>query len=89
MTGGPVFTSRLRGRPLLDSEGLTIGRIRDVVILPAAGNDPPRALGLVVTLHRRRRATGMWVARSRSSAATRRHRRAAAGRHNKKQPPRR
>jgi CBS domain-containing protein len=54
MTGGQVFTSRLMGRPLLDGEGLTIGRIRDVVVLPAAGNDPPRALGLVVTLQRRR-----------------------------------
>jgi CBS domain-containing protein len=54
MTDEQVFTSRLKSRPLLDSEGLTIGRIRDVVILPAAGDDPPRALGLVVTLHRRR-----------------------------------
>jgi CBS domain-containing protein len=54
MTGGQIFTSRLRGRPVLDSEGLTIGRIRDVVILPPAGSDPPRALGLVVTLNRRR-----------------------------------
>jgi CBS domain-containing protein len=54
MTGGQVFTSRLKGRPLLDSAGLTIGRIRDVVILPATGNDPPRALGLVVTWQRRR-----------------------------------
>ena len=54
MTGRQVFTSRLRGRPLLDSEGLTIGRVRDVVILPAAGSEPPRALGLVVTLQRRR-----------------------------------
>jgi CBS domain-containing protein len=48
-----VFTSRLKGRPLLDSENLTIGRIRDVVILPA-GSEPPRAIGLVVTLQRRR-----------------------------------
>jgi CBS domain-containing protein len=54
MTGGQVFMSRLRGRPLLDSEGLTIGRIRDVVILPGTGKEPPRALGLVVTLQRRR-----------------------------------
>ena len=54
MTGRQVFTSRLKGRPLLDSEGLAIGRIRDVVILPAAGTEPPRALGLVVTLQRRR-----------------------------------
>ncbi len=54
MADGQVFTSRLKGRPLLDGEDLTIGRIRDVVILPAVGNDPPRALGLVVTLQRRR-----------------------------------
>jgi CBS domain-containing protein len=54
MTDHQVFTSRLKGRPLLDGEGLTIGRIRDVVILPGAGKEPPRALGLVVTLHRRR-----------------------------------
>ena len=54
MAGDQVFTSRLKGRPLLDSEGLTIGRIRDVVILPGPGKEPPRALGLVVTLQRRR-----------------------------------
>jgi MgtE intracellular N domain len=54
MDGSQVFTSRLKGRPLLDGEGLTIGRIRDVVILAAGGNEPPRALGLVVTLQRRR-----------------------------------
>jgi CBS domain-containing protein len=51
--GKQIFTSRLKGRPLLDSDGLTIGRIRDVVILPAVGTDPPRALGLIVTLQRR------------------------------------
>ena len=54
MTGDQVFTSRLKGRPLLDGEGLTIGRIRDVVILPGPAKEAPRALGLVVTLQRRR-----------------------------------
>ena len=29
MTGRQMSTPRLRGRPLLDSGGLTIGRIRD------------------------------------------------------------
>ncbi|HEX9033803.1 MAG TPA: CBS domain-containing protein [Streptosporangiaceae bacterium] len=53
MTGVPVFTSRLTGRRLLDGEGLAIGRIRDVVILPAAGSEPPWVLGVVVTLQRR------------------------------------
>jgi len=54
MTAQQVFTSRLRGRPLLDSEETSIGRVRDVVILPAARGDSPRALGLVVMLQRRR-----------------------------------
>jgi CBS domain-containing protein len=53
MASNEVFTSRLAGRPLLDSEGLSIGRIRDVVILPAAGGEPPRAIGLLVTVQRR------------------------------------
>ena len=48
-----VFTARLTGRPLLDSDGRTIGRVRDVVIWPVAGAEPPRALGLVVSLRRR------------------------------------
>jgi CBS domain-containing protein len=48
-----VFTSRLKGRPLLDSAGLVIGRISDVVLLSAVGSEPPRALGLVVALRRR------------------------------------
>ena len=38
MTAQQVFTSRLHGRPLLDSEGTPIGRVRDVVFLR-----PPRA----------------------------------------------
>jgi CBS domain-containing protein len=54
MADQQVFTSRLKGRPLLGSEDLTIGRIRDVVILPAGDSEAPRALGLVVTLQRRR-----------------------------------
>jgi CBS domain-containing protein len=53
MTPGPVFTSRLSGRHLLDSEDQAIGRIRDVVILPTAAGDPPWVLGLVVTWQRR------------------------------------
>jgi CBS domain-containing protein len=48
-----VFTSRLKGRPLLDSAGLVIGRVADVVLLSAVGDEPPRALGLVVALRRR------------------------------------
>jgi CBS domain-containing protein len=35
-------------------DGLSIGRISDVVILQAVGADPPRALGLVAAVQRRR-----------------------------------
>jgi len=48
-----VFTARLTGRPLLDTDGRALGRVRDVVIWPVAGDEPPRALGLVVQLRRR------------------------------------
>ncbi len=53
MPESPVFTSRLTGLRLLGSDGLSIGKVRDVVILQAAPGDPPRALGLVVTVQRR------------------------------------
>src|SRR5580704_19650129 len=53
MTTEPVFTSRLSGRRLLGADGLSIGRVSDVVILQPVGADPPRALGLVVSLQRR------------------------------------
>jgi len=53
VTEGLVFTSRLAGRRLLGSDSLSIGRVRDVVILQAVPGEPPRALGLVVTVRRR------------------------------------
>jgi CBS domain-containing protein len=52
-TARQVFTSRLKGRPLVDSDWLVIGRVSNVVLLPLVGNEPPRALGLVVALRRR------------------------------------
>ena len=52
-TTSPVFTSRLTGRQLLDSDGQAVGRVRDVVILPSAGGEPPWVLGVIVTLQRR------------------------------------
>jgi len=52
-TARQVFTSRLKGRPLVGSDGLLIGRVSDVVLLSQVGDEPPRALGLVVALRRR------------------------------------
>jgi len=57
-----VFTSRLSGRPLLDNDDLAIGRVRDVVIWPLAGDEPPRALGLVVAVAWN---AALWVWRTR------------------------
>jgi len=54
LIAAPVFTSRLTGRRLLGTDGLSIGRISDVVILQPVGADPPRALGLVAAVQRRR-----------------------------------
>jgi CBS domain-containing protein/sporulation protein YlmC with PRC-barrel domain len=54
-----VFTSRLEGRPFMDGEGVTIGRVRDVVILPVPGGEAPHALGLVVQMRRRRIFVGL------------------------------
>lgn len=54
MTTTPVFTSRLTGRVLRDSDGFSIGRVRDVVLMPSPGHEPPWALGLIGTLQRRR-----------------------------------
>ncbi|MGH3171055.1 MAG: magnesium transporter MgtE N-terminal domain-containing protein [Trebonia sp.] len=53
-TSRQVFASRLQGRPLLDGDDRPLGKIRDIVVLPAVGGDPPRALGLVVQMRRRR-----------------------------------
>jgi CBS domain-containing protein len=39
----------------MDGEGVTIGRVHDVVLLPVVGSQSPHALGLVVQLRRRRR----------------------------------
>ena len=54
MAAAEVFVSRLTGRPLVDSEDLSIGRVRDVVVMPSATGEPPQALGLIVNLRRRR-----------------------------------
>jgi CBS domain-containing protein len=38
----------------MDGDGLTIGRVRDVVLLPVVGSESPHVLGLVVQVRRRR-----------------------------------
>lgn len=50
-----VFISRLRGLPVLDVAGDTVGRLRDVVISLRALGRAPRVKGLVVDIFGRRR----------------------------------
>lgn len=49
-----LFAGRLLRLPLSDEAGAVLGRIEDVVLAPAAGQMPPRVLGLVANVQRRR-----------------------------------
>src|SRR5215207_1152574 len=48
-----VFVSRVTRLPLSDSEGAPIGRIEDLVLVPSHKR-PPRVLGFVASVKRRR-----------------------------------
>jgi len=50
----PIFVSRLLRLSLLDSNGMTVGKMDDVVIAPSAPGQPPRVLGFVALMQRRR-----------------------------------
>jgi CBS domain-containing protein len=48
-----VFCRRLAGLLVLDPNGDSVGRVRDVVVALRLGDDPPRVLGLAVEVQRR------------------------------------
>jgi CBS domain-containing protein len=50
----PVFASRLTRLPLLDNNDQEIGRVSDLVLVPPVGGQPPRAIGLIASVQRRR-----------------------------------
>ncbi len=54
VTPGRVFCARLAGLLVLDPNGDTVGRIRDVVVALRLRGQPPRVLGLSVEVQRRR-----------------------------------
>lgn len=54
MTVEQVYTSRIARLPLLHGDDQPLGRVEDVVLVPPAGGQPPRAIGLVATVQRRR-----------------------------------
>lgn len=51
---GRVFASKLQGLPVFDPAGDAVGRVRDVVVTLRTPGQPPRVLGLVVEVQRRR-----------------------------------
>ena len=55
MKSTAVFISRLRGLPVLDASGDSVGRVRDVVISLRTLERAPRVKGLVVDIFGRRR----------------------------------
>jgi CBS domain-containing protein len=48
-----AFASRVRRLPLLDADGMPIGRVEDVIIGPRGSQRPPRVIGFVVQVQRR------------------------------------
>ena len=53
MAEAPIYVSRILRLPLVDGDGVAIGRMDDVVLAPCTHNDPPRVLGFVAKVQRR------------------------------------
>jgi CBS domain-containing protein len=54
MAGELIYAFRIMRLPLLDAGGAVIGRIDDIVVIPAVRGGNPRVLGFVATSQRRR-----------------------------------
>ncbi len=54
MDNKQVFAGRLLRLALTDKNGAVLGRMADVLLAPAYGSMPPRVLGFVVNVQRRR-----------------------------------
>ncbi len=50
-----VYLARLAGIAVFDPTGDQVGRIRDAVVRPRPGNQPPRVIGLIAEIQVRRR----------------------------------
>lgn len=53
VNGSPIYVSRLVRLPLLDADGMAVGRVDDVVVVPSGSVTPPRVLGYVAAVQRR------------------------------------
>jgi CBS domain-containing protein len=54
VAGDLVYAFRVMRLPLLDAAGVTIGKVEDIVLLPASGREPPEVVGFVASMQRRR-----------------------------------
>ena len=54
MAGELVYAFRVMRLPLLDADGVTIGRFEDIVVVPGRTDDAPRVIGFVASSQRRR-----------------------------------
>jgi CBS domain-containing protein len=54
VAGDLVYAFRVMRLPLLDAAGVTIGKVEDIVLLPAGGREPPEVVGFVASMQRRK-----------------------------------
>ncbi|MGH9285502.1 MAG: magnesium transporter MgtE N-terminal domain-containing protein [Acidimicrobiales bacterium] len=54
MSAPPIFVSRLVRLPLLDADGVAVGRVVDVVLSASGPTESPGVLGFVAAMQRRR-----------------------------------
>jgi CBS domain-containing protein len=54
VAGDLVYAFRVMRLPLLAPDGVTIGKLEDVVLMPARGHQPPEVIGFVASVQRRR-----------------------------------
>ena len=52
-TDAPIYISRVLRLPLVDRDGVPLGRVGDLVIGPPSRDTPPRVLGFVAAVQRR------------------------------------
>lgn len=64
-----IFVARLAGITVFDPNGDQVGRVRDVVATLRLGGKPPRAIGLVVEVQRRRIFVGISRVRTMESGS--------------------
>ncbi|MDQ1438838.1 MAG: hypothetical protein QOK43_2467 [Acidimicrobiaceae bacterium] len=53
MDAAPIYVSRVLRLPLVDRDGIALGRVGDMILSPPTHDSPPRVLGFVAAVQRR------------------------------------